>query len=583
MNLSSGTARRVATLGFDTTAPAAPDSAATPPPIAAARDSEAARSRIADRWTCATLWLRIQADAFRLDPLGYLQAVGWRIRGLRVRSRNRIAGLAGRSPSAYRFWISCREPKLRASAGRSRCDNPALFLPVIDCRVASDGLEDTVASLPPHIDPIVIGADFPGTVRIDRVSELARHCGPEAWLCPLSPGDRLAADAAFVYVGAIASEPTTSVFYADDDILDVRGERTRPHFKPDWNPELFQHHDFVTGACVVRMSETEIGRVTEADWPQALLRRALEREACPRHVARILHHRRVRPEPVIPPRPAHVSTAGLPAVSVIVPTRNGVQWLRKCVAGLGRTEYPHIQLIVVDNDSDELDSMAFLDALREGGATVVRIDGAFNYSALNNAAVAHATGSILCFLNNDIEMLDGDWLALLARHAVRPDIGAVGARLLYPDRTIQHAGVFTGIGGGAAHAHRFQNENERGYFERARLPQRVSAVTGACLAVLREKFLAVGGFDEENFPVAFNDVDLCLKLNAHGWQSFYEPRATLIHHESKSRGNDRAKENRARFADELAALKRIWRTDQRPDPFHHPNLSPFCEQFVIAV
>jgi GT2 family glycosyltransferase len=111
----------------------------------------------------------------------------------------------------------------------------------------------------------------------------------------------------------------------------------------------------------------------------------------------------------------------------------------------------------------------------------------------------------------------------------------------------------------------------------------VSAVTGACLVVARDKFIAAGGFDEDTFPVAFNDVDLCLKLNERGWQAFYEPRATLVHHESKSRGSDRSKENRARFAGELAALKKKWHTDERRDPFHHPQLSPFCEQFLIAV
>jgi GT2 family glycosyltransferase len=211
------------------------------------------------------------------------------------------------------------------------------------------------------------------------------------------------------------------------------------------------------------------------------------------------------------------------------------------------------------------------------------MSGAFNYSKLNNAAVRAAAGDFLCFLNNDVEMVDGDWLSLLVRQAVRSDMGAVGARLLYPDHTIQHAGVFTGIGGGAGHGHRFQREEESGYFERARLPQQVSAVTAACLVVAREKFLAVGGYDEADFPVAFNDVDLCLKLNARGWQSFYEPRAMLIHHESKSRGSDSARSNRVRFAGELAALKSKWRTDERVDPYHHPHLSRFSEQFLIAV
>ena len=170
-------------------------------------------------------------------------------------------------------------------------------------------------------------------------------------------------------------------------------------------------------------------------------------------------------------------------------------------------------------------------------------------------------GDLLCFLNNDVEMVDDDWLSMMVRQALRPEIGAVGARLLYPDRTIQHAGVYMGIGGGAGHGHRFLRDDDAGYFERARLPQQVSAVTAACLVVKREKFLAVGGFDEVDFPVAFNDVDLCLKLNERGWQSFYEPRATLIHHESKSRGSDRARPNKARFAGELAALKRKWQTD----------------------
>jgi GT2 family glycosyltransferase len=202
---------------------------------------------------------------------------------------------------------------------------------------------------------------------------------------------------------------------------------------------------------------------------------------------------------------------------------------------------------------------------------------------LNNAAAVHARGELLCFLNNDIEILDPDWLSFMASQAVRSDLGAVGARLLYPDRSVQHAGVVTGVGGGAAHAHRFQREEEVGYFFRDRLPQRVSAVTAACLVVAKDKFEAVGGFDEQDFPVAFNDVDLCLKLNAKGWHSFYEPRAVLIHHESKSRGSDSAKENRARFAAELAALKRHWGTDRLRDPYHHPHLSPFCEQFRIAV
>jgi GT2 family glycosyltransferase len=184
-------------------------------------------------------------------------------------------------------------------------------------------------------------------------------------------------------------------------------------------------------------------------------------------------------------------------------------------------------------------------------------------------------------MNNDIEVLAPDWLTVMATQALRPEVGAVGAQLLYPDGRIQHAGVVIGVGNAAGHAHRFLQPEAEGYFRRHALPQFVSAVTGACLVVHREKFLAVGGLDEANFAVAFNDVDLCLKLNARGWQSFYEPRAVLVHHESVSRGLDTDPVGAARFAGELAALQRIWRTNEIVDPYHHPMLSRASEQFAL--
>jgi O-antigen biosynthesis protein len=535
------------------------------------------------RWRCARLWLRVQMDAFQFDPLGYLQAVAWRARGLRVRSRNRVAALAGRSASAYELWMSCREPKLRPKLRTSDRD-VSQIIPVIDCSQRTDGIEHTLASLPGHVHPIVVGAEVYGATSIKTIADLPNCLGTgEAWICPLEPGDRLASDALAIYGDAIAADPQQQLLYADDDLINEHGVRTQPHFKPDWNPELFEHHDYLTGAGILKFRGEDRLSLSGRGWAQALVKRTLERSPAPAHLPFFLHHRRARPQPLIPSKTSPLAATSLPPVSAIIPTRNGADLLRNCLDGLSRTDYPHLEIIVVDNDSDERRSLELFEELRSTGIRVIRIEGEFNYSALNNAAVEAAQGESLCFLNNDIEVLDGDWLQWLIRHAVRPEIGAVGARLLYPDGTVQHAGVFTGIGGGAAHAHRFLGKDERGYFDRARLPQRVSAVTGACLAVSRDKFLAVGGFDEKDFRVAFNDIDLCLKLNQRGWQSFYEPRATLIHHESKSRGSDRARVNRARFAEELAALKRKWRTDQRRDPFHHPQLSPFCEQFVIAI
>lgn len=535
------------------------------------------------RWRCAKLWLRIQLDAFRLDPPGYLQAVAWRVRGLRVRSRNRIAALAGRSPAAYAFWISCREPKLGTSFGESYRGILPSIVAVIDCRHGSQGLEETLASLPDGFRPILLQGRYPDFPCIDTFGDLANFLETdETWICPLNSGDRLADCAASAYGNAIIAHPEQDVLYADDDLVDGRGARIEPHFKPDWNPELFQHHDFVTGAAVLKVRRKDLSSIADEGWAEALVRRTLEQSGAV-HLPLVLHHRQARPEPVPPTRSPPPPMAQLPRVSVIIPTRNRAELLRKCLEGLSRTDYPDREIIVVDNDSDEPEALSYFEELRNNGVTVIRLEGEFNYSALNNNAAGTAQGEFLCFLNNDVEIVEPDWLRWLISRAARPDIGAVGARLLYPDGTLQHAGVFIGIGGGAAHAHRFLKADERGYFDRSRLPQRVSAVTGACLVVSREKFIAVGGFDEKNFRVAFNDIDLCLKLNRRDWQSFYEPRATLIHHESKSRGSDKEKVNRARFADELSALKRIWHTDKQTDPFHHPQLSQFCEQFVIAV
>jgi len=491
----------------------------------------------------------------------------------------------GRSACAYALWIELHEG---SAAADNRAAPPKIIRPVIDCRSGREGLDRTIRSIvraAPGAQPVIIGHGSDTALPcIERPRGLAAFSSDGAgWLLPMRPGDELSDASISTYGAAAAKAAGAWLMYADDDLIDENGKRRAPHFKPRWNPELFEHHDFITGATIVRADRQILARLPDDGWAEFLVRAALERGAEPVHLQAVLHHRRSRPEPVVPPKPAaHAFDSG-PAVTAIIPTRNRHELLRKCIEGLRRTRYNAIETIVIDNGSDETETLDYLTLLEADGTIVLRMPGPFNYSALNNAAVKHARGNLLCFLNNDVEMTDPDWLSLLAQHAMRTDIGAVGARLLYPDGTLQHAGVFTGIGGGAGHAHRFQRADEPGYFERARLPQRVSAVTGACLVVARDKFLAVGGFDEERFPVAFNDVDLCLKLNARGWQSFYEPRSTLIHHESKSRGSDASRGNRARFAAELAALKEVWNTDEFHDPYHHPNLSPFCEQFLVAI
>lgn len=535
-------------------------------------------------WRLQGLKIRVHVDAFRFSPLRYIKAVGWRIRGLRLRSRNTFAELKGRSSHAYALWIATIEPQARKTFF-NRTGASVDIVTLIDCTDTSEHFLDTLRSLGP--DPgriLVVGGEKDDAFeRVCHPREIASLINVDrTWLCIVRCGDRLSADALTLYAKA-AMRARSSVLYADDDLIGSQRVRQFPHFKPSWNPELFVHHDFLTHSSLVKTSAEVLREVELQGWASSVVQSAISKREAPTHLPIVLHHRKSRPSPILPASSQAALVGDFPSVTAIVPTRNGLELLRCCIEGINRTNYPNKRVVIVDNGSDDAPTLAYLKRLELEGIRVLRLPGPFNYSALNNAAVIESPSDLLCFLNNDVEILEPSWLSSMVVHAMRSDIGAVGARLLYPDGTVQHAGVFTGIGGGAGHAHRFQKVDEPGYFSRASLPQRVSAVTAACLVVAREKFVAVGGFDETRFPVAFNDVDLCLKLNARGWQSFYEPRATLIHHESKSRGNDSARANRKRFAGELSALKVKWLTDRRRDPYHHPQLSNFCEQFVIAV
>ena len=229
---------------------------------------------------------------------------------------------------------------------------------------------------------------------------------------------------------------------------------------------------------------------------------------------------------------------------------------------------------MVDNGSDEPSTLQFLaDLEQQGRIQVFRDPSPFNYSALNNRAVQKTSGALVCLLNNDIEVIDPGWLEEMVVQVLRPGVGAVGAKLLYPDRTIQHGGVVLGIGGVAGHAHHRIPEDHPSYFYRAQLTQEMAAVTAACLLVRRSHYEAVGGLNEEQLKVAFNDVDFCLKLLELGLHNIYAPAARLIHHESVSRGDDLSGAKAERFATEVAWMKQQWSDQLFHDPAYNPNLS----------
>lgn len=539
-----------------------------------ANQTDAARGKR----TSGIKWLSfaVYFDAMLLAPRAWFTALWWRVLGKKVRARIQFAPLLDASPRAYRLWMLNEKASEVSDTG----DGPAIIA-LVD---AGPGQADTINSLREQC-LIVLPL---GTSAVPSLAAAAAQIewNMATWLLPVMAGDVLAPDAVAAYRAAI-NLARGAVIYADDDILDAEGRRTAPHFKPGWNAELFRHFDYLTGACIVRAERNDLAMLSGANWAAELVAAAAEgRCGAPMHLPHVLHHRRSRSAPRVPVT-FKQEQADLPRVSVIVPTRNRHDLLRTCLEGLKRTDYSDLEVIVVDNDSNDPETLEYLANIDLSNYQVLRHPGPFNFSKINNHAAEFATGDLLCLLNNDIEVLEPDWLAIMARQALRPEVGAVGARLLYPDGRIQHAGVVMGICGGAAHAHRLVHPDDQGYYRRHALPQFVSAVTGACLVLRRESFKTVGGLDEANFAVAFNDVDLCMRLNARGWQAFYEPRATLIHHESVSRGLDRDPEGAARFARELAALNAAWRTgaefDERVDPYHHPQLSRFSERFALRL
>ncbi|MCJ2086073.1 glycosyltransferase family 2 protein [Methylobacterium sp. E-005] len=427
--------------------------------------------------------------------------------------------------------------------------------------------------------------------------------------------DALSADALYEVARALRRDPDLVLIYSDEDKIDGRGRRFDPHFKAGFDRELLYAQNYINHLTVVRTESLRaLGGLRpgfEGSQDHDLLLRLTDGldPARIRHIPRVLYHwraalgsgtfsdrslaraeaarlraleevvapwggraqpgpngfnRLIRPLPEPPPR-----------VSAIIPTRDRAEILSVTLDGLlTATDYPDIEAVILDNDSREPETAALFARYRDDPRVrIVTVPGAFNFSDLSNRGAAAATGSILLFLNNDIEVLEPDWLTEMVRHAVRPEIGAVGAKLLYPDRTIQHGGIVLGIGGVAGHSHLGVPDADPGYFCRMVMAHEVSAVTGACLAMRADVFAEVGGFDAIALKVAFNDVDLCLKIRRAGYRIVWTPFARLIHHESKSRGAEDTPEKQKRFEGEVLTMLDRWGPELRADPYYNINLS----------
>jgi GT2 family glycosyltransferase len=413
-----------------------------------------------------------------------------------------------------------------------------------------------------------------------RISFEPSQVAPDAEFVVLIEGGALPRPHALrVFADALRGEPNALVAYSDEDQFNEDKSPSNPWFKPRFSP-LLASQGMLLGRMLAfrpdtRGAQTLLSQLVATDTePEAFASNyAMDAgEARTIHIPHVLYHDALFPRQL----PISLSLPDiLPIASIIIPTRDRWDLLGPCLESLKYTDWPteHLEIIVVDNGSTESLTMKMLaEAEKTNLIRVIRDDLQFNWSRLNNLAARESRGELLIFLNNDTEVMDNGWLKKLAAHALRPGTGAVGCKLLYPDRTVQHGGVIAGIQGVAGHAHLFVQANEGGYRNLAITTHEVSAVTGACLAVTRANFDAVSGFNE-NFRVAFNDIIFCFDLHMLGRRNVYVADSLFIHHESKSRGYDDTPEKHALNQTEARKAWSLHPQLMRNDPFYSPNLS----------
>jgi GT2 family glycosyltransferase len=457
---------------------------------------------------------------------------------------------------------------------------------------------------------------------IVKASNDALALATGAYVGLLDNDDALAPDALYRVVEAL-QEKKYDLVYTDEDKLGADGKRCEPFFKPDWSPDLLLSCNYISHFGVYRRKILgDIGGFREGyDGSQDydLVLRFTEKTQEIKHIPRVLYHwRKVKGSTAesVEAKPFAYEAAkkaladaarrrridatvedGLwtgsyrlrraisfaetaPLVSIIIPFKDKVELLDKCLRSIyENTTWKNFEVLIVDNDSELLETSDYLERAPSNYAnlTVLKYAGAFNYPAINNFAASKAKGEYLVLLNNDTETVSPDWIEAMLEQAQRKEVGAVGAKLLYPDGTIQHAGVVIGLGGLAGHAFSRQTDIDHGYFGLIDVVRNYSAVTAACLMVRKSVFLEAGGMDENNLSVSFNDVDFCLKIREKGYLIVYTPYAVLKHHECATRG----------YGVDLAEVAHMQRRHagilEKGDPYYNPNLTRERGDFSLRV
>lgn len=442
----------------------------------------------------------------------------------------------------------------------------------------------------------------------------------------LDHGDTLALFALFEIVKIINEYPDVNIIYSDEDKnLKSGTERFEPHFKPDWSPDTLRSYNYISHLTVIKQELLDkIGWFREGydgSEDYDLILRATEKAKRIIHIPKILYHQRVYQNSVVDnihdklnvyksAKKAlndHIKRIGLkgtvedglflssfkitytfnttPKVSIIIPNKDNAEDLARCVKSiLYKSTYRNFEIIIVENSSSEENTFKLYDELKKwNNIKLIEWNKPFNYSTVNNYAVNFSTGEVLLFVNNDTEIINADWIERMIEHAIRKEVGVVGAKLYYPDKTIQHAGIILGVGNITDHSHKHFTQESNGYFGRLKIVQNISAVTGACLMIRKDVFEELEGFDER-FILAFNDTDLCMRLREKGYLILFTSYAELYHHESKTRGYDNSLEKQKSFRIEIKNFQEKWEHILKlGDPYYNLNLTLLRGDFSIKI